>query len=120
MSLNGLLGCVQRVVIYPAYINSNVTVAGGRRIPKDKGELHLSRCLIVRLSAQPCLGDESKPSSLPAGCKDPNVIEITDCCVGILKLKAEYEVRPGPCSFHPHCWIAHRLPAACQLQWDLI
>lgn len=35
------------------------------------------------------------PRSVPAtstGCKDPNVIEITDCCVGVLKLKATYEV----------------------------
>lgn len=30
----------QRVVIYPAYIDSNLTVAGGRRVPQDKGALH--------------------------------------------------------------------------------
>ena len=29
---------MQRVVIYPAYINSNATVAGGRRVPKLQGE----------------------------------------------------------------------------------
>ena len=35
---------VQRVVIYPAYINSKVTVAGGRRVPKSEGKL---TCIVV-------------------------------------------------------------------------
>lgn len=56
----------KRVVIYPAYINSKVTVAGGRQIPQA------------------------------LGCENPNVIEIADCCNIGLKLKAEYERKSYP------------------------
>lgn len=53
----------KRVVIYPAYIDKNITVAAGRRVPKTKA------------------------------CEDPNVKEICDCCTGALKLKADFEYK---------------------------
>lgn len=55
-----------RAVIYPAYLNKNLTVAAGRRIPQGKA------------------------------CADPNIKEICDCCTGVLKLRAEYEFKHYP------------------------
>ncbi|BDA43647.1 probable signal recognition particle 19 kDa protein [Coccomyxa sp. Obi] len=51
----------KRVIIYPAYIDAKKTIAGGRKITKQKA------------------------------CENPTAVEIVDCCNMALKLQAELE-----------------------------
>lgn len=48
---------VQRVIIYPNYIDSKKTVAEGRRIPKDKGEVLYALTAIRRLPSLKAPGE---------------------------------------------------------------
>ena len=82
---------LQRVVIYPAYIDVSRTVAGGRKICKQKGDWSVShRCLLVHTQrAAQCQG---KLCLVRAACDNPTALEIVDCCNMALKLVAELEV----------------------------
>ncbi|KAK9915103.1 hypothetical protein WJX75_004753 [Coccomyxa subellipsoidea] len=51
----------KRVIVYPVYIDSKKTIAGGRKITKQKA------------------------------CENPTAVEIVDCCNMALKLQAELE-----------------------------
>ncbi|CAL8468406.1 g7946 [Coccomyxa elongata] len=51
----------KRVIVYPAYIDAKKTIAGGRKITKQKA------------------------------CENPTAVEIVDCCNMALKLQAELE-----------------------------
>lgn len=37
----------QRVIVYPAYIDSKKTIAGGRKITKQKGSVLCHYCLLL-------------------------------------------------------------------------
>ena len=77
---------VQRIVVYPAYVNRKLSIADGRKIPASKGEathLRLRSGIVVGTAQQ---------SALRAACEDPNVLEIADCCNIGLKIPAEPEV----------------------------
>ena len=59
-----MVPCMQRVVLYPHYITAGKTVAEGRRIPKELGQLacmhgaHLhgsKKLFIARVAVQPLL-----------------------------------------------------------------
>ena len=92
--------CLQRIIIYPNYIDSKKTVAEGRRIPKDKGvnarKASFKVAATCRPAGVPDYPIQKEPKfhiHMSAGCDFPNVKEITDSCVIGLSLKAEYEVR---------------------------
>lgn len=89
---------LQRVILYPNYINAGKTIAEGRRISKEKGAY----------STWPKADNISIQSVYPckltcivwyAACEKPNAGEIFDCCTKGLKLTAQLEVRP----LHPIC-----------------
>ena len=82
-----LASAVQRVQIYPCYINSKRTVAAGRKIAKAKGT-HCSAC--HRVGCWPLPGSSIL---VCAACEDPTPLEIVDCCIRGLKLQADLEVR---------------------------
>lgn len=94
---------LQRVIIYPNYIDSRKTVAQGRRIPKElgapagacrecaaaaacRGERETSPRLIMQLN-----GAIAAPSR--AAAESPNALEIYECIINGLKLEAEAEVQ---------------------------
>ena len=98
---------LQRIIIYPNYLDSRKTVAMGRRIPKELGEQQTAaagsssstrrpkwRATALRL---PLTAQRWPPAmrAFPAAaaCEAPNAIEIAECITNGLKLEAEPEVR---------------------------
>ncbi|EFN55031.1 hypothetical protein CHLNCDRAFT_134874 [Chlorella variabilis] len=64
----------KRVIVYPNYLDNRKTVAQGRRIPKELGEL-------------------PPAAAVPSA---PNAIEIYECIINGLKLEAEAEMKSYP------------------------
>lgn len=93
------LPLLQRVIIYPSYIDNRKTVAQGRRIPREQGTCD---CLTVALSSSVAVPTVVCPCA--AACEAPNAIEIYECIINGLKLEAEAEVciRNG-CASHTPC-----------------
>lgn len=94
---------LQRVIIYPNYLNIKKTVAEGRRIPKDKGQLFIHSASSISVSDIKIWWS--------AACDNPQLIEMLDSCTKGLKLAAELEVRHAVCTHYQNINIP------CSVYW---
>jgi signal recognition particle subunit SRP19 len=92
----------QRITIYPAYLNSKLTAAQGRRLPKDKGVWRGGTPGRARTPAQP-LSLALKPRHIKnpkhTACDDPSVVELLDIARSQLGLDAVVEGKSYPRDF---------------------
>ena len=111
---------VQRVIIYPNYLDNRKTVAQGRRIPKELGaaraggswtgscEVGIDGVTHVRLPLHCCC--RPLPLASYAACESPNAIEITEVIMNFLKLEAHAEVCRG-------VWVVLHASCVCVRVW---